>query len=87
VTTFSNHTLSLHADSYFFFCLLTVAISHRELTSVFNLALFVKFRYTPILLGLLLRVRVRVTLRLAVYCQSVRLGTNPLKLTARTFFN
>jgi hypothetical protein len=28
------------------------------------------------------RVRVRVTLRLAVYCQSVRLGIKPLEISA-----
>jgi hypothetical protein len=32
------------------------------------------------------RVRVRVTLRLVVYSQSVRLGPSPLRLTSRDFF-
>jgi hypothetical protein len=32
------------------------------------------------------RVRIRVTLRLAVYCQSVRFGAKPLKVHDQTFF-
>jgi hypothetical protein len=48
--------------------------------------LSVVLRCTPILLLLLFRVRVRVTLRLAVYSQSVRLGAKLLRTHGQNFF-
>jgi hypothetical protein len=44
-------------------------------------ALYRSLQHTKVL------VRVRITLRLAIYRQSVRLGVNPLRPTTRDFFN
>jgi hypothetical protein len=67
---------------------ITIAHTNRSLLSLLQRSLVTGLRLTNCSTAFLkLKVKVKITLRLAVYCQSVRLVINPLENHDQTCFS